>query len=85
MSAASFHFGNWLRREIEGTGMSRRAFADTHQLALDTLNKWVAQRCPRIRGYQVVRIGNALGLQRDHIEQKLAEAWSADSLATAAA
>lgn len=85
MTHTQFNFGTWLRREIEGTGMSRRAFADAHQLALDTLNKWIAQQCPRIRGYQVVRISNALGRQREEIEQRLAEAAGAEAAASAAA
>lgn len=77
------HFGRWLKREIENVGETQAAFAQRASIGFGALKLWLAARSPKIRGRNVVKLARALGLSRDEVEQKLAEA--AGTLPVAAA
>ncbi len=68
------HFGSWLRRAIEDTGLSVVAFCDRTIIARGTMQKWLARPCPPIRGHNIVRLARGLGISREAIEEKLNEA-----------
>ena len=71
------HFGQWLRREIQGTGLSFPRFSDAYEISVVTLYKWTVRRAPVIRGYMMARLAKGLGIPREQIEAKLSEARAA--------
>lgn len=78
------HFGRWLKRAIEDLGLSQRKFADQSEIPFQSLRRWISDSCPPIRGYNIGRLARALGLKREEIEEKLADAESAQGAGVAA-
>jgi hypothetical protein len=71
---APVHFGKWLRWTIEGTALTFSEFCRRALIPRPTIQRWIDSACPPIRGCNVVRLAKALGIERDVIEAKLAEA-----------
>ncbi|MGE5610756.1 MAG: hypothetical protein ACM359_16010 [Bacillota bacterium] len=69
-----FHFGRWLKREIQNTGLSCFQFAAIHGFSIDTLRRWIKLPSPALQGHKVAKLARALNLSREQIEAKLAEA-----------
>jgi hypothetical protein len=81
--ADNFHFGQWLRREIENREETQVAFSQRTGIAFGTLRGWLDRRCPSIRGHLIARLARGLNLPRETIEQKLAEAAGTAPVAAA--
>jgi len=71
------HFGRWLRRMIEDTGLTFSAFCRHALIPRPTVQRWMDDACPPMRGCNIVRLARALNIGREVIEAKLAEARAA--------
>lgn len=78
------HFGNWLKREIENLGLTQREFCERSGFPFGSLRNWMVA-CPSIQGRNVARLARALGVTREVVETRLAEAEAADRSRVAAA
>jgi len=72
-----FHFGIWLKRAIENLGISQKEFAKRAGVSFAGLRLWISHRAPNPLAFRIVRIARELGLSREVIEAKLAEAQAA--------
>ena len=71
------HFGNWLRRQIEDREFSIAAFARHAGIPLRSVQRWLAEPCPGIRGHFRTRLARSLGVERDVIDGQLDAASAA--------
>lgn len=69
----TLHFGQWLMRAVEDTGLTRSEFCRRAGIPIPTLFRWKRLQCPPIRAHNLVRLARTLGIPREEIEAKLEE------------
>jgi len=74
----AFHFGEWLKREIQKQALSQWDFALKHRIKLATLKWWLALPAPNILTYRVAHLARALKMPLEDLEAVLAKAKEAN-------
>jgi pyrroloquinoline quinone (PQQ) biosynthesis protein C len=67
------HFGNWLRDKIDSIPSTIAAFCRDHDLPRQTVNGWLYEARPGIRGDSITRLARALGVSREEIKIQLGQ------------
>jgi hypothetical protein len=76
------NFGKWLKRQIESTLLSQKQWAAKHAIPFDTLKVWLGEAKPKIRGTNLERLGIALKMQRDELEELINSAGVSPGIPT---